>query len=148
MKGEMKMKSALLAVLLTLSATHATANPEVIVWHEYLNSAFSKCRGELNIAHIFKRVKGSSDGGAIFQETRDCVSKGLIEGRSSTQVMLSQEINPKVRALVKDFYAAWTSGMKEIPELLLETEGGARAAALQIQSSLNKSWALIELELN
>lgn len=142
------MKSTLLATALTLFASGAMANPEVIAWHASLSSAFSKCETQMDIAHMYRRLKGSSDEGRIFQPTRECVSESLIDAKNLTQCVLSQKLSPKVEALVKDYYATWAAGMKGVPGLLPESDASARNAAIQIKSSLNKAWTLIELELD
>lgn len=124
------------------------ANPDVIAWHGSLDIAFFSCRTELGIAHMFRRLKGSSEEGKILEPTRNCVSKSLTEGKTLTRSILSQRLSPKADLLVKDYYSTWTAGMKEISSLASESDADARAGIIQIQSSLNKAWALIELELD
>lgn len=144
----MKLNLAPLALALSFCATTAQANSELIAWRWTTREAFTNCSQEMisrqRIANM-KREPGVWR--AALDRTRECANQALIDGKQSTKAILSLKFSPKVRGLVKDYYAIWNAGVETLPELIGETERESRRATMETQSSLAQIWALIEIEI-
>lgn len=146
---DMCFKSTILAIVAGIYATSVMANPEVMAWRESTKSAFFECRSNMTSA-VFStkwRVK-REELEREYEKTRSCVEAATAVEKVSTRAILSKNIKPNMRGLIKDYYATWTAGMQALPSLQMRDLDEASRASKETESSLNRTWALIELELD
>ena len=109
-------------------------------WGKSRSQDFGECRFVGAAAQIMGTVTPSE-----IQEAGSCV-EGKLEGAKAGFQMIARQPAPAASAALKEFYAAWMSGMRSIPGLLSQPKDIARINAAATKQRLDELWARFEIE--